>query len=794
MFTGQLATMHHYHDPVLVPLSIAVAIFASYTSLHLAARLREARVARHYAWLAAASLALGGGIWSMHFVAMLAFSLPGTRISYDLSITIISLLLPIAVTAFGFAIVAHRPSRSRLVLGGVVMGIGVVAMHYSGMAAIRFEGTLRHDPLWVAVSIIIAVVAATAALWLAVQNPTRSQRWGAAVLMGVAIAGMHYSAMAGASFTLDHRVQAQAPANAIGQTTIALWVTLATLLILLLGLGAALVDRRIAEQAQKHRAALRQSGAALVDRRIAEQAQKHRAALRQSEQQFRLLVQGVTDYAIFMLDPEGHVTNWNSGAARIKGYTADEVIGRHFSLFYTEDDRNHGGPRHALTTAEKVGRFAAEGWRVRKDGSTFWANVVIQAIRDEQGGLLGFAKVTRDITETKEAREKLEQVREQLAQSQKMEAIGQLTGGVAHDFNNLLMIVLGNLDSATRMLDRGEANGDRIRRFIQNARHGAQRGASLTKSLLAFSRRQPLEPRIIDVNQAIKEVAPLLQRALGEDRPLEIVGAAGAWNIEADPAQLETALLNLAVNARDAMPQGGKVTLEAANVYVDEVYAARHADIKAGQYCLLSLTDSGVGMSPETLSHVFEPFFTTKTAGQGTGLGLSQVYGFLKQSGGHVNIYSEERQGTCIKMYFPRVYEDATGLDAIPHSPAVTGQGQRVLVVEDDTDVRQFVWETLRDLNYDVIAKESGETALEHLRTAGRVDAIITDVIMPGMNGRQLADAAKTISPETKIIFMTGYSRNAIVHNGRLDPGVILLQKPFSREELSSKINSLFSA
>jgi CheY-like chemotaxis protein len=286
----------------------------------------------------------------------------------------------------------------------------------------------------------------------------------------------------------------------------------------------------------------------------------------------------------------------------------------------------------------------------------------------------------------------------------------------------------------------------------------------------------------------------LLQRALGEDRPLETVGAAGAWNVEADPAQLETALLNLAINARDAMPQGGRVTLEAANVHVDAAYAARHADLNAGQYCLLSLTDTGVGMPPKMLSHVFEPFFTTKAAGRGTGLGLSQVYGFLKQSGGHVNIYSEEGHGTCIKMYFPRAYAAATSLAAEEPSAVVSGNGQHVLVVEDDADVRQFVSETLRDLNYDVVAKDSGETALEHLHGGSRVDAIITDVIMPGINGRQLADAVQSISPETKIIFMTGYSRNAIVHHGRVDPGVILLQKPFSREELSSKINSLFSA
>ena len=535
-------------------------------------------------------------------------------------------------------------------------------------------------------------------------------------------------------------------------------------------------------------------GAALLDRRIAEQTLRQRVALKNSEDRFRILVQGVTDYAIYMLDTQGVVSNWNTGAQRIKGYSGAEIIGRHFSLFYTEEDREAGVPAGALATAEKNGRFEAEGWRIRKGGDRFWAHVVIQAIRDERSELIGFAKITRDIGEIRESRENLEKAREQLAQAQKMEAIGHLTGGVAHDFNNLLMIVLGNLDSAISMLERGTTDSERLRRALNNARHGAQRGSTLTKSLLAFSRRQPLEPKVVDVNDAMKSIAPLLQRALGEDRPLEIVGAAGAWNIEADPSQLEAALLNLAINARDAMPDGGKVTLETANVYVDNNYAGQHPDIKPGQYCVLSLTDTGIGISREALAHVFEPFFTTKAAGHGTGLGLSQVYGFVKQSEGHVNIYSELGHGTCIKMYFPRAYQAVADAKDVKLPSLMSGNGQQVLVVEDDSDVRVFVAETLLDLKYSVIALESGEVALDHLRSGQHVDAIITDVIMPGMNGRQFADAAVVIAPQVKVMFMTGYSRNAIVHHGRLDPGVILLQKPFSREELSSRIHDLFAA
>jgi len=365
---------------------------------------------------------------------------------------------------------------------------------------------------------------------------------------------------------------------------------------------------------------------------------------------------------------------------------------------------------------------------------------------------------------------------------------------VAHDFNNLLMVVLGNLDVAKALLEAADLNRGRLERAIDNARHGAERASVLTKSLLAFSRRQPLQPRTIDVNQSLKEAAQLLQRALGENRPLEIVGAAGSWNIEADPVQLEAALLNLVLNARDAMPDSGKVTLESANVYVDERYAAQHPDIKPGQYVVVSVSDTGSGMPPDVLSRAFEPFFTTKPAGHGTGLGLSQVFGFVKQSGGHVNLYSEVGQGTTIKMYFPRAYRAVEKITQEKHDAIIQGNGQHILVVEDDADVRKFVSETLRDLNYRVAATESAEAALEYIGNHDPVDAIVTDVIMPGMNGRQLADAVGAVSPQAKVIFMTGYSRNAIVHHGRLDPGVVLLQKPFTREELSSRLHSLLTS
>jgi PAS domain S-box-containing protein len=512
-----------------------------------------------------------------------------------------------------------------------------------------------------------------------------------------------------------------------------------------------------------------------------------------ANQRFQLLVQGVTDYAIFLLDPQGNVKNWNSGAVRIKGYAEDEIVGRHFSQFYTPEDRAKEVPIRALATAASDGRYEAEGWRVRKDGSRFWASVVIDRINDAKGDVVGFAKVTRDITERREGQQRLEAAREQLYQSQKMDAVGQLTGGVAHDFNNLLTIIIGNLDGAKRALESGNgAAQERVLRAIDQSLVGAHRAARLTAHLLAFSRRQPLEPKVLDVNKLLRHLSTFLKPSLGEQVQLEVVGAGGVWQVEADETQLETAILNLALNARDAMPNGGQLTIEASNTFLDEVYCSRNAEVRPGQYVEISVTDSGVGMNTEIAGRAFEPFFTTKEVGQGTGLGLSQVYGFVKQIGGHVKIYSEAGHGTTVKIYLPRVKgAAATGEPDLQNAkmPAALG-GEAILVVEDDHDVRAFIAETLRELNYIVFQAMDAPSAMRILDTE-RVDLMLTDVILPGRNGRDLADVAVKKRPGLKVLFMTGYSRNAIVHNGRLDQGVSMIQKPFSQAALAAKIRNL---
>ena len=521
----------------------------------------------------------------------------------------------------------------------------------------------------------------------------------------------------------------------------------------------------------------------------------HQAAqigLLESEKKYRQLVEAVIDYAIFQLDLNGIIATWNSGAQRIKGYSSDEIIGQHFSTFYTEEDRANNVPTLAIERARETGRYEAEGWRVKKDGSKFWALVVIDAIYDEQKNIIGFAKVTRDITERKEAQHALEIVQEQLSASQKMEAVGQLSGGIAHDFNNLMMIVLGNLETMQRQGKQAPFSAN-VQRALDNAMRGAQRASSLTSRLLAFSRRQPLDPKPLDVTQFITGAAEFLQRSLGETIGIEAVGSAGLWKIEADPNQLESALVNLAINARDAMPGGGKLTIEASNIFADAHYTRLNPEVAEGQYVVICVTDTGTGIPADVLSRAFEPFFTTKEPGHGTGLGLSQVYGFVKQSGGHVKIYSEVGQGTTVKLYFPRFLGRNEEEEANTDEPvAQSEESETILLVEDDADVRAYIAETLRELGYSIISAPNAQTALTVLSQDNRnVDMLLTDVVMPGMNGRELGRKAEALRPGLAVLYMTGYSRNAVIHQGRLEEGVELLQKPISQSQLAARVRDL---
>jgi signal transduction histidine kinase len=395
---------------------------------------------------------------------------------------------------------------------------------------------------------------------------------------------------------------------------------------------------------------------------------------------------------------------------------------------------------------------------------------------------------------SEEIRERLN-AEDALRQAQKMEAIGQLTGGVAHDFNNLLTVILGGLDSIRREIEKRPADLDiaRVHRMQAMAFQAAERAAMLTSRLLAFARRQPLAPKPVDLNRLIAGINDLLQRTLGEWVALEVVSAAGLWVAHADPAELESALMNLAINARDAMPDGGKLTIETANVGLDEAYVAALVEpVPAGQYVMLAVSDTGEGMDKETIDRVFEPFFTTKAAGKGTGLGLSQVYGFVRQSGGHIRIYSEPGEGTVVKLYLPREMSKDAEIGEQPGSrSSADGGSETILVVEDHEGLREYSAGVLRELGYNVLEAPDAETGLGLLKDQPEVDLLFTDVVLPGLNGRQLADEALKIVPHLKILFTTGYTRNAIIHDGRLDDGISLVTKPFTFAAIASKVRTV---
>jgi PAS domain S-box-containing protein len=512
----------------------------------------------------------------------------------------------------------------------------------------------------------------------------------------------------------------------------------------------------------------------LTERKNAEEA------LKKSEQQFRLLVQGVTDYAIYMLNPEGIVTSWNPGAERIKGYSSSEIIGQHFSSFYTEEDRAAGAPQRALESAERESRFENEAWRIRKDGSRFWAHVVLDAIYADDGAIIGYAKVTRDITERKEAEQKLEKARESLIQSQKMEAIGHLTGGVAHDFNNLLMAVLGSLELARKRIPADE----KLALLVDNAILGAKRGAVLTKRMLAFARQQELQEETIHIPKLVIGMTELLQRSIGTQISIETRFPLALRPIRSDANQVEMALLNLAVNARDAMPAGGEIIVTARDVEV----STDQPEMKAGRYVCLSVIDNGEGMDQATLSRAMEPFFTTKEPGKGTGLGLPMVYGLAQQSGGSFVLKSRPGKGTTAELWLPvdegansEIERQVRNQEADKHQPLLA-----VLVVDDDSLVLTNTVAMLEDLGHIAISVPSGKIALETLRQDDSIDLVITDQIMPRMTGTQLAGAIKAEWPGLSVILASGFAE---VPSG--SRRLSRLPKPFNQSELSKKITEV---
>jgi PAS domain S-box-containing protein len=512
----------------------------------------------------------------------------------------------------------------------------------------------------------------------------------------------------------------------------------------------------------------------LTERRKAEEA------LRQSEERFRMLVEGVSDYAIYMLDPTGRVTNWNVGAHRIKGYTADEIVGENFARFYTQEDREAGEPERALKTAAREGRFEKEAQRLRKDGTRFWASVVIDAIRDVDGNLLGFAKITRDITERIQAQAELEKTREAFHQSQKMESLGQLSGGIAHDFNNLLMAVLSSLE----MLRKRLPDDPKLIQLLDNAVQGAERGASLTQRMLSFARRQSLDPKAVDIPELVSGLKGLLERTIGPKITIETRVEGSVRPARTDANQLELAIINLAVNARDAMPSGGAIT-----VSIRQQIVAEGEDLAPGPYVVVALADTGEGMDDETLARATEPFFTTKGVGRGTGLGLSMVHGFAEQLSGRLKLMSRKGEGATAEIWIPVATEEIErpAMAEAGNDQQTSANGTRplvVLAVDDDALVQMNTVAMLEDLGHRVVEASNGSEALEAIRMHPDINLVVTDYAMPKMTGRDLAIAIARARPELPVVLATGYAD--------LPPGEAIdverLPKPFGQNELEKAI------
>jgi PAS domain S-box-containing protein len=518
---------------------------------------------------------------------------------------------------------------------------------------------------------------------------------------------------------------------------------------------------------------------------MAEKAKNKRHSLEfLSAQEYRSLVEAIADFAIYMLDPAGHIISWNLGAERFKGYKVDEVLGKHFRMFYTEEDREMGLPERALSIAHTDGRFENEGWRSRKDGSRFWAHVIIDRITNDEGTVIGYAKITRDVTPQKEANEQLERAREALFQSQKLESIGKLTGGVAHDFNNLLMIIHSSLE----MIEIKSTQPAEVVKLSGHAKAAVKRGSALTQRMLAFARKQELRIDVVDVRDLVNDMTDLLQRSLGPRIRLETNFPNELNKVLVDANQLELALMNLAVNARDAMPDGGNLAFSAHSVAIDRSHATR---LEPGVYVCLAIVDDGFGMDEDTMARATEPFFTTKGVGKGTGLGLSMVHGLIEQSGGRMTIKSSKGAGTRVELWLPTANVDRAGV-----SQSLTSDNARlslannslcVLIVDDDPLVRATTGVLLESLGHKAIEVSSAAEALSVLEATNEVDLLLTDHAMPGMTGAELTNEANIRWPNLPVVLASGFAEI----QEDLSDSAIRLPKPYGRDDLIRAINEV---
>ena len=727
------------HDTTLVLLSILIAIAASYTALDLAGRVSAASTKRNWRlWLSSAAFAMGGGIWSMHFVAMLAFSMPGMQASYDIGLTLLSLVLAIVVTGIGFWVVAKFGGTWRaLATSAVLMGTGIAGMHYTGMAAMRVHATLSYDTVWVTLSIFIAIGASAAALWIAFAQTRAYQRAMAAVVMGAAVAGMHYAGMKAASYEPMQTHREMFGSTNISQMGLAAGVAMTTFFVLALALVASIADRRFA----------------LLAAREAE-------TLRASEERFRSLYRE-TPVPLFSLNQSGVLTEVSNAAVALLGSHRQVVLGRRLEAFMTPDSAEAW---RASFDRVIEGRNSVEEEHCfqTSDGKKF--NVMTSAKALRSGDHLVVLGGLMDIT----ARKKAEAA---LRQSQKLEAVGQLTGGVAHDFNNLLAVVIGSLEIVQKRMEPG----DRMRRLVDAAMEAGKRGASLTQRMLSFARRQQLEAKPVEVTGLVHGLEELLNRSIGPRHRIGYDFPTFPVTAKVDAHQLEIALLNLVVNSRDALGETGSIMIS----------VGARADKDMREFAVISVADDGSGMDEETLARAADPFFTTKDVSKGTGLGLSMVHGFVEQSAGSLVIASEPGKGTTVEMWLPvaDAAPEATGESDVSIVKAT--RSLKILAVDDDALVLFSTTATLEELGHSVQAVTSAEDALSILNTGEMFDAVITDQGMPRMTGLELVARLRKQGNDIPVLIASGYAELPE------DVTISSLKKPFGPDQLAAALEVL---
>ena len=787
MFVQLQSTLHGTYATPLVIASVVVASLASYVALVLASRVIAATGRLRQAWLVAGALAMGAGIWAMHFVGMLAFRLDGLPIAYDVPRLVLSVLVAMAASGFALWDVSRRAMTLwSLSIAAVAMGAAIAGMHYIGMAGLHTAAALSWRMPLVLASIAIAVGASGTALRLAAwfqsdeSAITQFRRGVAAVVMGGAIAGMHYTAMAAARFhplgpdsIFDATVRVQT-AGLIATTGLGILVIVATFLILGLALAGSVMDRYLRGIAAEHARTRESEG-----------------ALRRSEARFRSLAEA-TAQIIWTRNAAGEFTSPQDGWMAFTGqpFEAHREWGWLEAIHPDDREWTAGSWREAVS----AGTLHSGEHRLRRqDGAYRWMAVRAAPVRDADGTIAEWMGIEVDVTARHEAEERIRSVESQLLQAQKLEAVGRLAGGIAHDFNNLLTVISGTTSLAQGRLPPGSP----LAAEFADIEHAADRAAALTRQLLAFSRRQSLNPVVLEINGVVSRLEGLLHRTLGEDLELRMVLADDTGRVRADPGQLEQVLMNLAVNARDAMPEGGTLTIETAPVAIEGDYAATHLGVDPGPYIMLSVSDTGIGMDALTCARVFEPFFTTKAVDKGTGLGLSTVYGIVKQTGGSIFVYSEPGHGTTFKIYFPRVAEPATGREPKPATTVAHDPRSRevILLAEDATDVRRFTARVLREAGYEVLEAESVESGLAASAAhPSRIHLVLTDVMMPHGTGRNLVEQLRRLRPDIAVVFMSGYTDDTVLQRAVIEPGTAFIQKPFSPALLLTQVRAVLEA